>query len=193
MTLNLDFHAIFPFDNMKPMIKKQGIPDSTYEKIVFQYDTKSKAYVLNENEENKKYLKELCERNDIKIEQIASLLISIKESNSKSPFFSKLSESGSFYYHHSINILYGSMVSFFLFFLLVILEVYYYPELNLTSIFLIFGYFGFFLCFLVIIKKGNINLLVFKFATKKNIPNSAERHSIFENLNKANFELTKVK
>ena len=95
-------------------------------------------------------------------------------------------------YSQSMKLLYCSCVCFLLFFLIAIIEVYYYPDSGIIDVGLPFGYFGLGICGFILISGGKFTIpWPLPYFAQMNI-GSEHRQGLFELINLENKKLKRL-
>lgn len=175
----------FITDSKRP----RGTPSSRHGRIIFAYNMLEKSYYLYESNSSLPLLESMCRRNQIHKHEIFEILKCLANSFETSQQRAPLSESKSLAYNQSMKTLYFAIACFLIYIFIIFFEIYNSPGSHISSIGLVFGYFGLFLCAIVVCGKGQKKIGLLSKNTLSLFIDSYHRHEVFELLNRKNSEL----
>jgi hypothetical protein len=177
------------FKFMTEAKRPKHYPASRYGRVIFCYNALQKSYFLFESNSSLPLLEAMCRRNQISKSVIFSLFQRLADSFKAGHKGPAPSEGKSLAYQQSMKILTLSLVCFAIYIVLLFFEIYHYPGSQVSSVGMIFGYFGLFCCALVIWGKGKKNIRCALKGQEGIFIDSYHRHEVFELINLKNKEI----
>ena len=167
--------------------KNNKIPISIAGRLIFIYNCEKKFYILPCSENSAAFLRRILNNTTVPLSSITKTLTNIKAARNNSLKNDIVVHNEA--YKQSIRILWAIVILFLIFFLMIALKIYYFPNLKLEIIAIICCAVGFTLNLIIILANGKIKIEIFTKTKNFSGPDSYFRHEIFVILNESNRNL----
>jgi hypothetical protein len=172
-----------PKEFLRVKCKTSNVPDSEPSSIIFLYDFEQKFYVLS-SVSALSHLRSLLSSSSVSVSLVIKFLKKLKSAqHSGSTRDSNYTNNN---YIHSMRLLWAVVLLFLVFFIMIILKTYYYPDFSAEFVATPFAVVGLVLNCAVIMSNGRCKIRLCARKTVCEVPSAFVRHEISMILNKYN-------